>query len=499
MLEVFRFELEYQSQRWWTWAYFAAMLGFSLLIATQGSTQGVQAQGYLYNGAYAMAMLTMVGGFLGLLVTAAFSGDAAARDPETRIAPLIYTSPVTEQSHVLGRFLAALLLTAVGHLLVQVALVAGTLIVDLPKELMAPFTLSTYLSSFVLFSLPNVVVATALYYSLSLFTRRSVAGYLAAVVLFFLSLFVFLLVAQKFGRWDIAKVVDPLGMAVIQELDKTMTTAQRNAYAPWSDSALLVNRAVWLSVALIVAGVAVLRFRFRATEGRRGNRGIQSTEEAMDAAPIRVPRVERSSRIAVRLQQFATITTHSFREVAISWGALILVILTLVLIVLGPDAMSHLDIPVIPTTEQMINWIGHTGEILWFIVPVLMIYYAGELVWRDRETRLSEIADATPVPEWVQMVGKFFGLALLIVSYLIMQIIACMIIQAQMGYYEFQPGLYARAVLGLSQTEHLLFAALALAVHGRARVAPRSWFPSLAPTGALLLQEEAAPSLSSRI
>ena len=89
-LEVFRFELEYQSKRWWTWAYFAAMLGFSLLIATQGSTQGVQAQGYLYNGPYAMAMLTLVGGFLGLLVTAAFAGDAAARDPETRMAPLFY-------------------------------------------------------------------------------------------------------------------------------------------------------------------------------------------------------------------------------------------------------------------------------------------------------------------------------------------------------------------------------------------------------------------------
>jgi ABC-2 type transport system permease protein len=465
MLEVFRFELEYQSKRWWTWVYFAAMLGFSLLIATQGSTQGVQAQGYLYNGSYAMAMLTMIGGFLGLLVTAAFSGDAAARDPEIRIAPLIYTTPVSEPSYVLGRFLAALLLTLLAHVLVQVALVAGTLIVDLPKELMAPFALSTYLSSFVLFSFPNVVLATALCYSLSLFTRRSVAGYLAAVVLFFLSLFIFLLVAQKFGRWDIAKVVDPLGMAVIQELDKTMTVVQRNTYLPWRDPSLLLNRIIWLSVAGLIVALTHLRFRFRTTEGRRGNRETQSTEETSPAAPITVPRVERSSRTAVRLQQLATITAQSFREVAISWGALILVILTLTLVFFGPSAMSHLDIPVVPTTEQMINWIGHTGEILWFIVPVLMIYYAGELVWRDRETRLSEIADATPVPEWVQMVGKFFGLALLIVSYLIMQIFACMIIQAQMGYYEFQPGLYARAVLGLSQTEHLLFAALALAVH----------------------------------
>ena len=464
-LEIFRFELEYQSKRWWTWLYFAAMLGFSLLIATQGSTQGVQAQGYLYNGAYAMAMLTTIGGFLGLLVTAAFSGDAAARDLETRIAPLIYTSSVREHSYVLGRFLAALLLTVLAHLLVQIALIAGTFIVNLPPELMAPFTISTYLNSFVLFALPNVLIATALCYAVSLFTRRSVAGYLVAVVLFFVSLFVFLLVAQKFGRWDVAKVIDPLAMSVIQELDKTMTTGQRNAYQPWSDSSLLLNRAVWLSIAAAIVGVTYGRFRFNAARGHKGARGTQSAEEETHAMPIRVPRVERSNSGTVRLQQLAAITAQSFREVAISWGALILVILTLTLVFLGPSAMSHLDIPVIPTTEQMINWIGHTGEILWFIVPVLMIYYAGELVWRDRETRLSEIADATPVPEWVQMTGKFLGLALLIVAYLIMQILACMLIQAQMGYYEFQPGLYVRAVIGLSLTEHLLFAALALALH----------------------------------
>ena len=35
------------------------------------------------------------------------------------------------------------------------------------------------------------------------------------------------------------------------------------------------------------------------------------------------------------------------------------------------------------------------------IVPLLIVFYAGELVWREREARLSEIADAAPVPEWV--------------------------------------------------------------------------------------------------
>ena len=45
---------------------------------------------------------------MGLLVSAAFAGDAGARDPETRMAPLMYTSPVEERTYVAGRCIRSL-------------------------------------------------------------------------------------------------------------------------------------------------------------------------------------------------------------------------------------------------------------------------------------------------------------------------------------------------------------------------------------------------------
>ena len=45
------------------------------------------------------------------------------------------------------------------------------------------------------------------------------------------------------------------------------------------------------------------------------------------------------------------------------------------------------------------------------IIPLLIVLYAGELVWREREAGLGEIVDAAPVPEWVLFLGKFLGLA----------------------------------------------------------------------------------------
>jgi ABC-type transport system involved in multi-copper enzyme maturation permease subunit len=451
ILEVMRFEMGYQSRRWWTWLYVVSMLAISFGIATQAYLENAQANGYWFNSPFATASMTLVGSIMGLLVAAAFSGDAGARDPETRMDPLIYSSPLGERSYVGGRFMAAFVLNALVLVTVQVALLTAVLVNDLPPELLGPVTIAPYIAAYTLFALPNAFLATALLFSLSVLSRRAVASYLGAVVLFFASVFIWLVVAEKLGQWELAKIIDPLGTTVLREVSQTTTAAQKNAFSMWASSSLLLNRAIWLSVAALIIALTHLRFRFETASARSGwRRPSRAPSAAIQerSAPITVPVVPISKNISVRLNQLAVVTTAAFREVAISWGGLVLVVLTLILVVLGPRAMAHLGVPVIPTTEQMTGWVGHTGEIIWFIVPVLTTFYAGELVWRDRETRLSEIADATPVPEWVQFLGRYAGLALMLLAYQVMLVLACILIQVQMGFYDIELGLYAKTVLG---------------------------------------------------
>ncbi len=465
-LELFRFEIGYQSRRWWTWLYFVAMLVVIWAIAAHGYVEGVQSQGFQFNSQFAVATMTLIGSVMGLLVAAAFGGDAGARDPETRMAPLLYTSPVTEKSYLGGRFVASFILTALVLVMVQIALIIAVKTVDLPPALIAPFNISRYLEAYALLALPNAFIVTALVFSLSLITRRAISSYLGAVVIFFTMIVVWLLVAETMGQWEIAKIIDPLGVTVIREISQSTTAAQKNAFELISNSSLLLNRAVWMAVAFGILVLANLRFRFEAAGTRAGFRKSTTNVDVIEhAAPIAVPRVQSESGARVQLQQLAAITASSFREVAISWGGLVLVVLSLITVVLGPKAMQHLGVPTIPTTEQMVNWIGHPGEIIWFIVPILTTFYAGELVWRDRETRMSEIADAAPVPEWVQMTGRYLGLALMLAGYQLMLMIACILIQLQMGYHDIDIALYLKTVLGFSMVEHLLFAALAFALH----------------------------------
>src|SRR5262249_54093994 len=97
-------------------------------------------------------------------------------------------------------------------------------------------------------------------------------------------------------------------------------------------------------------------------------------------------------------------------------------------------------------------------------VLLIVILYAGELIWREREARLDQIMDALPVPGWLYFTSKFG--ALMLVGFDVHLIgMACGIgIQVSKGYYTFELPLYAIDLLGIKMVGYFQFAALALVV-----------------------------------
>ena len=62
-----------------------------------------------------------------------------------------------------------------------------------------------------------------------------------------------------------------------------------------------------------------------------------------------------------------------------------------------------------PAHPAFLGALDRSREIIWLIVPLLIVFYAGELVWREREAGLSEIADAAPVPDVGPLRGQVPG------------------------------------------------------------------------------------------
>ncbi len=73
------------------------------------------------------------------------------------------------------------------------------------------------------------------------------------------------------------------------------------------------------------------------------------------------------------------------------------------------------------------------------IIPIIIaIYYAGELVWRDRDRRMHEIVDATPAPDWAFIVPKILAITLVLTASLLVAMLAGVAVQALKGYTNFE-------------------------------------------------------------
>jgi hypothetical protein len=128
-----------------------------------------------------------------------------------------------------------------------------------------------------------------------------------------------------------------------------------------------------------------------------------------------------------------------------------------------------MGVPLVATTGRITAFLAapltSPQEINWLIVPLLIVFLAGELTWLERDAFLSEIADTAPVPDWVVFVGKFAGLSLAFVVLQGLVMGAGMVTQLLLGHRDLDIDLYVRTLFGLQLADCVLFGLLALVVH----------------------------------
>ena len=463
--EVLRFELGYQLGRASTRLYFAIFLVLSVL-AAGAFLMDARNDGYFFNAPIITAAVTIVASMAALLVTAGVAGDAATRDVDLRMHSLLYTTPLRKRAYLAGRFLGAFAVTALLLVAVPIGLLLATRMPGVPPHLVGPFRAEAYLGSYLMFAVPNAFLATATLFSVALLTRRAIASYAGAGALFFGAVICEGFIAGSLGRWELARVLDPLGYTTMHGLWLSLNPLQKNTRTITLEGAVLTNRMLWLGVAVVVLALAHLRFRF-AYDG--GGRGWRRAAQAEDVPVVRwsgvtVPRARRAFDAATRVRQIVAVATRSFRDLVASRGWLIVPLTVVAFILTAPEVLEvELGTPGAATTARVAELLGH-GE-LSRLIALLVAVSAGMLVWRERDAGIDAIADVTPVPEWVSVLGKFAAIALMLALTQTILIGAGMIVQAMLGFSSFEPALYAKVLLGFELTGFLLFAALAMFIH----------------------------------
>ena len=121
------------------------------------------------------------------------------------------------------------------------------------------------------------------------------------------------------------------------------------------------------------------------------------------------------------------------------------------------NGAEQMGVPLVPRTDYVLFRLENPGfPPGYLIIPLLTVYWTGELVWRERETGLDEIVNAAPVPDWVLFVGKFLGLGLLLGVCIAIRMTAAISVQVAMGHFEIEIGRYVQILFGLQLIDFLL-------------------------------------------
>lgn len=463
--EVFRFELAYRLRQPSTWIYALILFGapFLMMHAIDGSSQ-------FLNAPQSVMFASGVLGGVGMLVSAGVFGDAAARDVSSRMYALFYTSPLRESQYAVGRFLGAFTVNALLLLGVPMGLLLASVMPYMPDGKFGAVQLAAYVQAYVLMLLPNLALAGACMFTAAALTRRALATYAAGIALFIVGTIVRDL-ANGLSDTTLAALADPFGASAIETVTRFWTSDERNAQLIGWPSIVLLNRAIWVAVACAVVAVLVGRFHF-AQPANVARRRWWRARTVVDTAPDRVvpigvqaPPAQRSFSFRSRVMQTLAVAGRAWREIAGARVFLVVVVAVLAFVFavgwdIGTERFGTASWPV----THLIAGTVLSG-VLGPVMAVLLAVLAGELVWRERDVRLSDIADVAPVPNWVALLGRFLALVAMLIVLQAVLMGAGMLLQLIRGYHLYEPMVYVELLFGVKLLDYVLLAALAMTVH----------------------------------
>jgi ABC-type transport system involved in multi-copper enzyme maturation permease subunit len=467
LLHIARFEFRYLLRNPLLWA--TAVATFALFFFAVGTGVELGSEGgLLRNAAFATLRNYLLVSIFYMFVTTSFVAGAVVRDDETGFGPIVRSTRIGRFEYLTGRFLGAFAVAALCLLLVPLALWLGSRMPWTDPATLGPNRLADHLYGYFLVALPNVLVHSAVFFALATMTRSMMATYLG--VIGFASGY-FVLEGAFADRPQLqaaVAVADPFGGRALTDATRYWTVAERNVALPDFTGTLLLNRLLWLGVALLFLALAHAAFRFadRGTTRRERKRwkiaerapASGDAPRAAAAGPLPAPghgpaAVRALLWMRTRFEARQVVLSPAF-PVLMAWG----LFTTLVSLTTQRDPDGR---PTYPTTLSMIPEIENGM----FLVPLIVaVYYAGELVWRERDRRVHELVDASPMPSWVYVVSKTLAMGLVLVSMLLTGVAASCIVQLALGFTDLEPGKYLLWYVLPGTWDVLLLAALAVFV-----------------------------------
>lgn len=458
------FELRYQLRNPVFWV---VLVLFFLL--TFGGTTVEQIQigggGNVHkNSPAAIAEVHLIFSMFYMFVTTAFVANVIVRDDESGFGSMVRSTRVRKFDYLFARFVGAFVAAAISFVAVPVAIWFGSLMPWLDSETLGPNRLTDYLYAFGVLALPNLFMTSAVFFAVATMTRSMLYSYVGVVVFLVLYIVLVSLTVSKPEYREAAGFIEPFANAAVDNATRYWTAAEANSLTPPVTGQLLWNRLIWFGVAVAALVLAYARFSFaeRGASARALRRQERKAAKLATQPPLVVAQLPPVRPAVAGWAQLWARCRFEMALVFRSPAFAVLLLLGLFNSVGGLLFGNEIyGTPAIPRTFSLVDLlIGTFG-----IFPVIIaIYYAGELVWRDRDRKFHEIIDATALPNWAYMVPKTMAVTGVLFATLAVSVVAAIVVQLGRGLTDIEIAQYVGWYLLPQTVEMAILAVLAVFV-----------------------------------
>ncbi len=430
-------------------------------VATDNVQIGGAVGNVFRNSPHTLTIWTLILGLFGLLFAAAFFNNAALRDHNNQFNEILFSSPIKKAGYFWGRFLGALILSTLPMLGVFFGAWVGSIVGPLAgwvhAEKIGPFYFATLFNNYFLFILPNMFLAGSVIFFLAHKFKNTIISFVGAmgIIVAYLTSDTFL---SDLDNQHLAALTDMFGMNTYDVYSRYFTPAERNTLSPAFEGIILQNRLIWLAVSVVISLISFKAFSFREKlkKSRRvkAEGAIKSVSRAL--TPVKAVQNFESKGLGWKqfLSFYKTNTISIVKNVVFKILAIFGIFLLFVSLIEGYE---YFGLQSYPVTYKVIGDIsGSTG----IFMIIIVVFFSGELVWRDRVSKIHEVINATPHSSYASIFAKVLSLVSIAVFLQIIFISMGVLSQLMRGYTDIELGVYFTDFLVDTLPGYIIFAAI---------------------------------------
>jgi len=460
LTQLLRFESFYQIKQPSFIILLLALLSYGITINADVLGQGMESLNV--NSPYRLSYFIALTSVLSIFAAMIFCVNSLLRDKDHNFDGIVGMLSIRQRFTSCA--IAILMSTLCVVSILSIGLMLGMLSPSLDQEKISLFSLSHYLWPWLVFVLPNTIIATSILVAVTLIKQNAFATYITAI-----SLFIFFWVAMIFigapvtgsmvfkdpNVVSIFALLDPFGTSAFFEQNQFWTPAQKNEQLFNLSGSLLLNRVIWLSIAfaifVYVQKVVIKNFQPSENTSNENCKKSKNKSKVITVIPsfisaqfkknLEEPLVSTDTKgLKFQLLALLTLSIIEIKQIVGQWAFRVLVILATGLAIVGMlMAVGIFSSGIFsgnyPTTVLLVSY---STEAFIPLVTAIIIFYSAEKIWQEKHLKADGIIDSTPVANATIYGAKLLSLFFIPLFLVAINIIASIVFQISNDYYRFE-------------------------------------------------------------